>query len=297
MKIIMSSNRKREKDNTTFWDERRGSIRTSKGGWIPGKIVHNHGYSMMDDLVGRVSYFQVMMLNVTGRMPERRLAEWMEAYFICNSYPDARIWCNQIGSLAGTIRSSPVAAVTAGILASDSRMYGPGTLSASIAFITDALAKKKQGLSAEEIVCSHQRRSGSKPLIIGYVRPVASGDERIPALERVAENLGFVRGEHLTMAYAIEEVMVEKANERMNLLGYIVPFLCDQDFSPQEIYRILSTMVSAGVLACYAEAADQPPTSFFPLHCEDIDYQGKPFRRLPERKGHDLMRGESHEHR
>lgn len=278
----MSLNRKHEKDDVAFWQERRGVIRTGKGGWIPGEDVHCHGYSLIDDLLGKASYFQVLLLNVTGRLPERRLADWLEALFICHSYPDARIWCNQIGSLAGTMQASPVAASCAGILASDSRLYGPGTILGFIDFITDAIKKKREGASAEEIVRQHQRRPTSKPTIIGYARPVASGDERIPVMERVTQELDFERGEHLSLAFDIHEVMMEKYNEKMNLLAYSIPFLCDQHLAPSEIYRILSVIVCSGVLACYTEAADRPPESFFPLQCNDIDYQGKPPRIVPE---------------
>ena len=67
----------------------------------------------------------------------------------------------------------------------------------------------------------------------------------------------------------------------MNLLGYATAFLLDQGFTYQDVYRLLSCWVNSGVHACYAEAADQPPESFFPLHCEDIDYQGKAPRPVP----------------
>lgn len=274
-------NRKHEKDDVAFWQERRGIIRTRKGGWIPGGIVHNHGYSLVDDLIGKASYFQVLILNVTGRLPERRLADWLEAHFICHSYPDARIWCNHIGSLAGTMQASPVAASSAGVLASDSRMYGPGTILAFIDFITDAVVKKRNGASAEEIVRLCQRRPAAKPMILGYARPVANGDERIPAMERVTRELGFARGEHLALAFEIDEVMHRQHNERMNLLAYSIPFLCDQGFSAKEIYRLLSVLVCSGVLACYSEAADSPPESFFALQCCDIDYQGPKPREVP----------------
>lgn len=289
-------NPKHAEDNVAFWQERRGIIRTRKGGWIPGGIVHNHGYSLVDDLIGKASYFQVLVLNVTGRLPERRLADWLEAHFICHSYPDARIWCNHIGSLAGTMQVSPVAAASAGVLASDSRMYGPGTIPAFIDFITDAVVKKKTGLSAEEIVRLCQRRPAAKPTILGYARPVANGDERIPAMERVSLELGFTRGEYLSLAFEIDEVMHRQHNERMNLLAYSIPFLCDQGFSAKEIHRMLSVLVYSGVLTCYSEAADSPPESFFPLQCYDIDYQGPEPREVPapenkEIPEHDTAKG------
>jgi len=280
----MSLKKEFESSDVSFWDKRRGYIQSTIGGWIIGEAVYCHGYDMMEDLVGKVSYFQVLLLNITGRMMERRLADWFESYFICNSYPDSRIWCNQIGSLGGTLRSSPVASACAGVLASDSRMYGAGTLLAGIELSKNVVEKSRSGMTVEDIVKSYQRTPKSPPVMIGFSRPVASGDERIEAMERVTEQLGFERGEHLALAYEIQEILLQKTHEGMNLLGYIAPFFCDQGFTPQEIYRIVSIMVNSGVLACYAEAADNPPESFFPLHCNDIDYQGPAPRPVPDKK-------------
>ncbi len=277
----MSSLRKQKRRNQTFWDHNRGKIHTRKGGWVIGEAVYSHGYSMMDDLVGRVSFFQVLLLNATGRLPERRLADWLEAFFICLSWPDARVWCNQIGSLGGTMRISPVAAVTAGTLASDSGMYGPATLVGAADFIASALCQSKNGTTADQIVQGQMRRPGSKPVIVGYVRPVATGDERVVAMERVTEQLHFQPGAHLRLAYEIEKVMADRFGEGMNVGGYAAAFLLDQGYTGDEMYRMCSVLVCSGVHACYAEALEQPAESFFPLRCRDIDYQGKPFRTVP----------------
>ncbi|MFC1844580.1 hypothetical protein ACFLZ5_07320 [Thermodesulfobacteriota bacterium] len=268
-------------NNTGYWDQRRGKIYSRKGGWRIGEAVYCHGYSMMEDLVGEVSYFQVLILNVTGRLPERRFADCMEALFTCLSYPDDRIWCNQIGSLAGTLQASGVAAVSAGVLASDSYHYGVGPIMASAEFIVEAVNLKKKGMSIEEIVDSKARRPGSKPKISGYMRPVASGDERIEVMESITAQLGFSPGEHLSTAYEVSEIMQRKYNETMNINGYGVAFFADHGFSAQEMYRMFSISVNSGVTACYIEAAESPPESFLPLRCNDIDYQGHPPRELP----------------
>ncbi|MCP4350620.1 MAG: hypothetical protein GY795_34565 [Desulfobacterales bacterium] len=274
---------KSEKADTKFWDERRGKIFSRKGGWIIGEAVYNHGYSTMDDLIGKKSYMQVLVLNITGRMIESRLADWFEAAFNCLSWPEARIWCNQIGSLAGTMCASPVAGVTAGVLASDSGLYGPGTVFACADFIVKALAKKQNGKTAQEIVDEFPRLPHSVPAIPGYVRPISHGDERVPVMERVAAELGFEKGEHLILSYEIEEVLLREYNEGMNLGGLAAPFLCDQGFSSLEQYRILGIDVNSGVSACYTEAADNPPESFYPMRCDDMDYQGKPPRPVPDK--------------
>ncbi|MCI5164710.1 MAG: hypothetical protein D3903_01155, partial [Candidatus Electrothrix sp. GM3_4] len=152
----MSSQNKPKKNDTSFWDSHRGFIHTQKGGWVINEAIYNSGYSMLDDLVGKASFFQVLFLNVVGRLPERRLTDWLEAYYICLSWPDARLWAAQVGSLAGSMRTSPVAAVGAGTLAFDSTMYGPGTTMAATEFIITALKKRKAGISAKEIVAEKQ---------------------------------------------------------------------------------------------------------------------------------------------
>lgn len=277
----MSSQRKQGSD-TIFWDKRRGTICTRKGGWIIGEAIYNQGYSMLEGLVGKASFFQVLTLNATGRFPEKALAKWLEALFICVSWPDHRIWCNQVGSLSATMQTSPVAAVCSGVLSSDSKMYGPGCMRAACEFIGAAYDKRRGGISAEEIVAMYPKRgSDDVPLIVGYARPVATGDERIAALEQVSGNLGLKTGGHISVAREIDMVMQDRYKESINLAGFCAAFLADYDFAPNDVYRLLSCAVNSGVHACYAEVADQTPGSFFPLHCEDIDYQGKPARPVP----------------
>lgn len=264
------------------WDDVHGYILSRKGGWRIGQGVFNQGYSMMDDLVGNASYMQVVMLNATGRLPERRLADWVEAAHICLSWPDPRIWCNQIGALAGSARTGAVAATVAGALASDSRIYGPYTLIGAVEFIQHALARFHEGRSVEEIVREECAKHAGKPHIMGFARPIAKGDERIPALERVGEDLGYKPGEHLQLAYAIERTLMQDFDEGMNVGGYMSAFMADQGFTAQQVYDIFPVLVFSGVTACYVDSRERPAGTFYPLKCGDIDYQGKPPRELPE---------------
>jgi citrate synthase len=277
-------NLENRRDDIGFWDRKRGTIRTRKGGFVISKgTVYSHGYRLLEELMGKITYFQLLILNATSRLPKRPVADWLEASVFCVSYPDARIWCNHIGSLGGAMQATPIAANCAGLLATDSRLYGPLSVVNSAKFITEALTLKKAGMDVEEIVETLPRRRPDGTLMIpGFNRPVASGDERIPLLEELTKALGFEMGAHLTLAYEIEGVTSKKYNEYMNSGGYRAAFLSDQGYNPQEIYRIISIYMNVGITACYSEAADQPGESFFPLRCEDIDYQGKPPRKLPD---------------
>ena len=273
----------KSKPDTSFWDQRRGKIFSSKGGWKVGEAVYCHGYSMMDDLVGQVTYMQLYMLNATGTLPAKSLADWVEAAYICMSYPDSRIWCNQIGALSGSCGTTTVAATCAGTLAMDSYVYGAKTLVDGVGFIQRTLKEYEAGKAVVDIVNSSGRFRQGKPQIIGYSRPIANGDERIEALERTRTQLGFNIGKHLELAFQIEKHLLENFNERINLNGYISAFLSDQDLEAENIYRIFSTFVASGVTACFVDTKDKVPGSFLPQRCDDIEYQGTAPREVPDK--------------
>lgn len=265
-----------------FLDQRRGKIISHTGGWFPGRGVYSHGYSMLENLVGKKSYFQILILNATGKMVSSELARWVEAVYGCLSWPDPRIWCNQIGALAGTMRASVVAGTAMGVLATDSRSYGVLPLLEGVGFIQQALQQHQQGASPDDIVASAASARGGKPFIVGYIRPIAKGDERLEVMERVARDLAMPVGPHLSLAYAIEKVLMEKFQEGMNINGYVSAVLSDHCFSAEEIYQLFSTLVASGVTACHLDALHQPAGSFLPLRCADIEYQGPEARPLPD---------------
>ncbi len=268
--------------NTEIYDLNRGRITSSKGGWKIGKGVVCHGFNMMEDLVGKKSYLQVVILNATGVLPSRALANWFEAVYICLSWPDSRIWCNQIGALGGSVRSSALASTVAGVLSADARSYGVKPIIAGIEFIQEALTYFKNGEGVESIIKRHCDSHGGKPNMMGYARPIAKGDERVPALDRVRIDQGFEIGEHLTLALAIDKYLKKHFDETININGYVSAFLSDQHFSSTDVYRIFSVVVASGVTACYIDARNKPAESFLTMRCDDIDYQGHASRKVPD---------------
>lgn len=260
------------------WDRNRNRITSNKGGWRIGEAVYNQGFSQLEELVGHVSYFQLMLLNVTGRLPDKRIAIWLENTFSCASWPDSRIWCNQMGALAGSAQASAVAGTAAGVLASDSVIYGPGVIGYCTDFIQQALQAYNSGISVPQIVTEQLDKKGSVP---GYARPIAKGDERVVAMRRVSRNLDFELGEHERLAILINDYLSEHHDECINVGGYMVAFLSDQGFSTKEAVRMTTLIVAAGVQACHAEMFDKPAGTYLPMRCEDINYVGVDDRELP----------------
>ncbi|MGI9292954.1 MAG: hypothetical protein ACR2PS_03145 [Pseudomonadales bacterium] len=268
-------------NHTQYWDDRRNKIFSRTGGWRVGHGVSMHGHDLLEELVGEASFFQLLLLATTGKLPEPRVARWWEAAFMCMSWPDPRIWCNQISTLAAETKCSIVAATTAGTLANDSYMYGAGSALASMNFITQALRDFENGMSVKEIVRNEVRKSRGKLHITGYVRPIAKGDERVIALEKFARKLQFSIGPHEKLAFEIEDYLIDNFSEGMNAGGYMTAFLSDQGFTPQQVYNFSAMIVFAGVEACYIDNVTRPYGSFLPLRCDDIEYTGKPIREIP----------------
>lgn len=271
-----------QEQDTAIWDRNRGVIRSSVGGWVIGQGVMNRGYEMMDDFVGKLSYMQVIILNATGYLPERSFADWCEALYICLSWPDPRIWCNHIGALGGSMRSSPLAATVAGVLATDARSYGVKPIVEGMEFIRRAKLEYDRGMPVEKLVQNESARQGGKPLMMGYARPIAKGDERIPALERVRIHAGLPVGEHLSLALAIDDYLQETYGESMNVNGYASAMMSDHGYLPQQAYRIFPVVVASGVTACYVDTRDKPAETFLPLRCDDIEYRGVVERPVPD---------------
>ena len=262
--------------NYQYWEEQRGKIKSKKGGWRIGKKVECHGLDMMEDVVGKLSYMQVIILNATGKLANKNLADWFEAIHICLSWPDSRIWCNRIGALGGSSGASTVASACAGVMAADSKSYGIRPIIDGVNFITRA-NKSVNGepkLSIEEFVKNEIRKKGGKPHLMGFARPVVKGDERIIVLENYSKRLGYKKGKHLKIAYAIETILDRDFGESMNLNGYVAAFLSDQGYSSIDIYRIFSGVLSSGVVACAVDSADRSRGSFAPIKTEDIIYSG-----------------------
>jgi citrate synthase len=261
-------------------DDNRNIIRSNTGGWRVGEGVYSHGYSLLDELVGEKSYFQIMILNATGKIVEERLADWSEAMYGCLSWPDPRIWCNQIGALAGEAKTSAVVGTTAGIMAADSKMYGTYPIVEGMGFIQSALKKINDGQTIEAIIDGNIKQNRGNLNITGYVRPIAKGDERIEVMQRVSKQLNFDDGPHMKLAYQIEKEINKRFNEGMNINGYVAAFFSDQEFTGDEVYQISTTAVMSGVTACYLDTVQKPNDSFLPLRCDDIEYLGREKREI-----------------
>ncbi|WP_111979680.1 hypothetical protein [Algibacillus agarilyticus] len=263
-----------------YWLQRYNKISTTIGKWIGGEEITIREHKLLGELFNNVSYMQLHALNVTGRMISPQLGKWLENNFMVMSYPDARIWCNNIGALTGDMSTSPVAGTVAGVLASDSRVYGGNhTAKLAMTFLQQALVEYKQGKSIADIVNSVAKKQG-KPALMGFARPINRTDERIEPHRKMSAELGFEVGEYMQLANQLDAYVTQHYQLGINIGGYTSAFLLDQGFSADEVYALKALCVNSGVTACYVDYKAQPKDSFLPLKCADIHYQGKAPRSL-----------------
>lgn len=266
--------------DTTFWDERRRHVRTHIGKWLGGRDTLVRGQWLLRDLLGELNVTQLAVLNITGRLIEPRLAAWLEKTVFFTSYPDHRIWCNQLGALAGNGRTSPVAATAAGILAADSKAYGSKVQYRTILSLTELQADYAAGTSLAELVARFPLRNGV-PSISGFARPVKVADERLEPMRRFTAELGFAPGRYVEFVEALADYLRVHHQADMNAAAYACAFLMDQGFSATEVYRIRTADVLSGVLACYGDLYDSPADAFLPQTCTDVQYEGVARRPVP----------------
>ena len=264
--------------NSEYWDERNNTIFSSVGDWQGGVDVNIQGHSLMKDLMRNASLMQVNILNATGKLVKRAVADWLEINFMGLSYPDSRIWCNQISAYAADTDATVVAAASAAILSTDSRAYGGSqtTLSCML-FLQKAFVKHQQGLNLMDII-SEEKIIKGKPMIVGFARPIDKDDERLLPYKQAQQSLKIPVGDYLLFANILSDFLYKNFNLSINSGGYASAFLLDQGFSPSDGYKIKAFAVAGGALACYRNLELSPPNSFLPLKCDDIDYTGQAIR-------------------
>jgi hypothetical protein len=256
-------------------EENVGRIQSRMGACFLGSHAVFRGKDLHAEL-GDAKWIDVYLFGITGRRfsdPQLRL---LEAFWSYTSYPDARIWNNRVAALAGSARSTGNLGVSAALALSEASIYGRGIDIRAIDFFLRARAETAAGKDLGPWVL---RELSERRSIAGYGRPIASGDERIVPILKLARDLGLADGPYLELAHAVEKILLDgRMRMRMNYGAVLAALAADLGFSPREYYLFMHPAFLAGMLPCYIEAAAKPEGTLFPLACGDVAYSGTPKR-------------------
>ncbi|MEM8843905.1 MAG: citrate/2-methylcitrate synthase [Pseudomonadota bacterium] len=248
------------------------SWRTDLGGSISGERVVVRGRNLFTDIKD-YPWFKLLLFMITGReFNDDELQMLDSLWALTISYPDPRVWNNRVSALAGTARTTASLGVGAACAVSEAKIYGGQANLAAIDFILDCKSQVNEGVALEEIIKKELKVNRA---IYGFGRPVVKGDERIPPIENLMKQLGFDNGEHVKLAYQVEDILKNgRLRMQMNITGLAAAIGADMGFSPYDYYLVSANGFNAGTTACYLDARSKMAGALFPLKCERVKYEG-----------------------
>lgn len=254
---------------------------TTMGLSFAGERVVIRGKDLFTELKD-MSWIELLLFSITGRKLSKNEIKLFEGIWVlCTSYPDPRVWNNQIASLCGTARSTCALALGAGTAISEAKIYGGQPILGCFNLLVRINKLLKNGGTLEEILSQELEH---KP-IPGYGRPICKSDERIQPLKELAVDTGFSKGEHYLLAFRIENALHSISEKRgknwrinMNAAALMSAFLADMNLSAEQCHQSMTLCFSVGMFPCFSDSASKNEACFLPLPCNRLRYNGKKLR-------------------
>ncbi len=244
----------------------------------PNKLAVR-GYKL-DELMGNVSYAQMVYLLLKGEMPSENIGKMIETILV-SSVDHGTTPPSVLSALTVASTGAPLnAAVAAGIL-SISKFHGGA--------IEDCMLILKQGMklvqdenksmeeAAKQVITEF--RAGKKRLS-GFGHRVHTNDPRTPKLFGIAKDLG-IAGDYVTLAQTFVDMLKEITGKHLplNVDGAIAALLCEMDFDPILANAFFMIARVPGLVAhIYEEKTRMKPMR--KIHPTDVEYDGPEEREL-----------------
>ncbi|KKM09834.1 citrate synthase [Clostridiales bacterium PH28_bin88] len=235
------------------------SWRTSITKVEPNKLTVR-GYRL-DELIGRLSFAEMVYLILKGEVPAPAVANVMDAIMVSSvdhgPTPPSTLAARTVASTGASFN----AALAAGVL-SINRHHG-GAIEGCMHVLQRAVDQKRAGGQdageAAVSVVRTARQEGRR--LPGYGHRVHTHDPRTARLFQVAREAG-VAGEYVEMALAIQDAMARETGKELplNVDGAIAALLCEMEF-PTELANAVFIMARiAGLTAhVFEEISTQKP--------------------------------------
>lgn len=246
------------------------------------KVVTKMGRSFLSERVvyrgkdlhhelGELSWLELFAFGITGRHYSPAEVKVLNYIWLSTSYPDKSIWPNHIVALAGSYKTTPGLAMSAGIAACEANIFGGKPFRTAIDFFIRAkhCRDDKGCLQAylEAELAAHK-------VIFGYGRPLASTDERVPHLIHFIRKSAFKTTQHFDIAIEIAHLLKQQKGLNMNVAALYAALGADLGFTPKAFHTFMTLCFVAGMPPCYLEADEQTEGTFLPVRCDRVNYVG-----------------------
>jgi citrate synthase len=194
--------------------------------------IHIRGYPV-EQLIGCVSYAQMVYLVIKGELPSEGEAKLLDAILVSSIdhgvTPPSTFCARNVASTGAELNSC----VSAGILAI-SRYHG-GAIEACMDLLLETeqlkyAQKLPDSVAAKRIIQSYREEDKR---LAGFGHRLHTADPRTKKLFEVAKQLGFA-GEYVVLAQTLEKELASILGKRLplNVDGAIAALLCELDFEP-----------------------------------------------------------------
>ena len=246
----------------------------------PNKVAVR-GYPI-DQLMGRISFGEMVYLILKGDLPTPEVGKLMEAILVCSvdhsATPPSALAARTVASGGAPLTT----AIAAGIMAIN--RYHGGAIEGCMKVLKEIVAyKHEKGLDTETAAREKMAEFRAKKMRVpGYGHRVHTNDPRTQRLYALAEELG-VAGEYMEMAQALRRAMKEALGRDLplNVDGTIAAVLCDLDFPPELGNGFFAISRTVGLTAqVYEEMTRERPMRKISPTAQE--YDGPPERNLTE---------------
>ncbi len=246
-------------------------LETHMGGALLGDRVVFRGKDLHAEL-GERSWMELFVYGITGRFYDEATVRLLNYIWVSTSYPDPRIWCNRIAALAGSARTTAGLGIGAANTACEATLYGTRPLVSVFDLLQRAKEALAQGTSLLDFLASEM---AVRRHLFGYGRPLSSVDERVPRVLAFMDTHRIPVGEHLRLAFQIEDHLIARKQIRMNIAAVYAGLCADLGFTTEQFHLFISPLFIAGMPPCFIEALEQPEGAFLPIRCSRVHYDGQ----------------------
>jgi len=256
----------------------------------PNKLLY-WGYRI-EDLLGRVSYGEMVYLMVKGELPKKEAGKLMDALLVAA--------CDH-GAVSPAVATSMMAA-TCGItfnsvIATGMNLLGKihgGAVEEAMHVYVGAGKEIDEGKDEREIcrnIATQYREN--KKFVPGYGHPVHDDDPRVKRLFEMGKEVvgkGEISGKYISIANTLGECINEKSRKHipLNVDAAVAALLCELELPPETAMGYICLSRGIGLMAHgYEEYMKgnrmKAPCSPSFLK-EEMTYSGPPERDLPEER-------------
>jgi citrate synthase len=228
----------------------------------------------VDELMGKISFSQVIFLVLKGEMPSPEVGKLIDAIFASSVDHGASPPSVLAARTAASTGSELNACIAAGVLAI-SRYHGGAIEEGMKLFleISERMARsKKDESSAAKEVLEEMRQKRKRAS--GFGHRLHTNDPRTKKLFSLAEELGLA-GQYVSIARAVEKTLSEMTGKNLpiNVDGAIAALLCEIEIPPDIGNAFFIIPRVAGLVAhIHEEKTRMKPMR--KIHPQEIEYDG-----------------------